>query len=62
MNTFNITYLCILNYNNLVETPWPSGQGSKASTPRSRIRIPDNAISIGRGLSFNSGEANYEEN
>uniref|UniRef100_A0A0D3C3M6 NADH:ubiquinone oxidoreductase-like 20kDa subunit domain-containing protein n=1 Tax=Brassica oleracea var. oleracea TaxID=109376 RepID=A0A0D3C3M6_BRAOL len=33
--------------------PWPSGQGLKASTPRSGVRTPDNAISTGRGLGFN---------
>ncbi|KAG2298390.1 hypothetical protein Bca52824_034862 [Brassica carinata] len=31
-----------------------SGQGLKASTPKSGVRIPGDAISTGRGLGFNS--------
>ncbi|CAN7059832.1 unnamed protein product, partial [Brassica rapa subsp. trilocularis] len=40
--------------NAVVEAPWPSGQGLKASTPRSGVQTPGNAISTGRGLGFNS--------
>ncbi|WZZ27925.1 hypothetical protein YC2023_011326 [Brassica napus] len=37
-----------------VEALWPSGQGLKASTPRSEVQTSDNAISTGSGQSFNS--------
>ena len=37
-----------------MEILWLSGQGLKVSTPRSRVRTPDNAISTGRSLGFNS--------
>lgn len=37
-----------------VEAPWSSGQSLKASTSRSGVRIPDNAISTGGDLGFNS--------
>ena len=37
-----------------VEALWPSGQGLKASTSRSGVQTPDNAISTGRDLGFNS--------
>ena len=37
-----------------MKAPWPNGQDLKASTLRSGVQIPDNAISTGRGLGFNS--------